>query len=98
MDAAGKPLDFHPTRRFFATALARAGVEPEIRKLLMRPSTGDVTEDCYTDREIEQLHEAVCCRIELDGRPPLSSRSGGRRLLTRTMARTTIPFDEQAQD
>lgn len=64
-DVAGKPLDFHSTRRFFATALARAGVEPEIRKLLMRHSTGDVTEDCYTDREIEQLHEAVS-HIKLD--------------------------------
>ncbi|MBX3199423.1 MAG: tyrosine-type recombinase/integrase [Labilithrix sp.] len=64
-DVAGKPLDFHSTRRFFATALARAGVEPEIRKVLMRHSTGDVTEDCYTDREVEQLHEAVC-RIKLD--------------------------------
>jgi hypothetical protein len=36
-----------------------------IRKALMRHSRGDVTEDCYTDREVEQLHGAVC-RIRLD--------------------------------
>ncbi len=44
-DVAGKPLDFHSARRFFATALARAGVEPEIRKVLRgtRPVTSPRT-------------------------------------------------------
>jgi hypothetical protein len=65
-DVAGKPRDFHSTRRFFATALARAGVEPEIRKRLMGHTLGgDVTEANYIEREMEQLHEAVC-RIRLD--------------------------------
>lgn len=49
-----------PKRIAARGGLACADVEPEIRKLLMRHSTGDVTEDCYTEREIEQLHEAVC--------------------------------------
>jgi hypothetical protein len=43
---------------------ARAS-SPRSAKLLMRHSTGDLTADCYREREVEQLHEAVY-RIKLD--------------------------------
>ncbi|HVJ94904.1 MAG TPA: tyrosine-type recombinase/integrase [Labilithrix sp.] len=65
-EIAGKKIDFHSTRRFFATALARAGVESAIRKRLMGHTlVGDVTEASYIEREMDQLHEGVC-RIKLD--------------------------------
>ena len=72
---AGKKIDFHSTRRFFATSLARAGVESAIRKRLMGHSLGgDVTEANYIERELEQLYEAVC-RIKL---PTDGGRPGAR--------------------
>ena len=89
-DVARKPLDLHSTRRF-SRRPSLAGVEPEIRKVLMGHSMGDVTEDYYTDREVEQPHEAVCRIISISQReislgflsqrcpPPLDSDHGHRR-------------------
>ncbi len=63
---AGKNIDFHALRRSFATWLARAGIERAVRQKLLGHGQGDdVGEMHYIDRDLEQLHEAVC-KIRLD--------------------------------
>jgi integrase len=63
---AGRNVDFHATRRSFATFLARAGVEPAMRKLLMGHSlAADVTEANYVEHDLAMKLAAVS-RIRLN--------------------------------
>lgn len=52
-------MDFHATRRSLLTWLADLDVQPAIRKRIAGHSRGDVTEEHYTKRGVEQLREAV---------------------------------------
>jgi integrase len=62
---AGHPIDFHATRRSFATWLEEAEVPEGIRKRLMGHGGAGVTDESYTAKTLARLAEAVG-RISLD--------------------------------
>ena len=59
-DVAGTPIDFHATRRSFATWLDEVGVAQHMIGRLMGHRDKGVTAEAYTGRVLRRLYEAAC--------------------------------------